>query len=233
MVRLLFLAGATGVVVWRAVALWQAEDFWFALVLGFVGIAFLVAAVDTFVRPRIAQSVLIAAYLMCQSLHWGGPIHFESQNLTYVPYLLVSGTFAQAFLLHTALSMTRAKTQSWQLMAVYLPVSCFVLYAVATLLSLSALQSFWVGHTVLDNLYGVVALIILLTKAGAPRWLGCALLSIWITPILAELVNTFILTVNIASRGVEPVNVIYTLIPIAFYYLQTESFNSRRQTITR
>ena len=138
------------------------------------------------------------------------------QTASIVFYLLVSGALAHAFLLHFALSVSRGEVNLWQRTLIYGPVALAGLLGSGLALSLYGPDSFMAVHVVQDNLYAVLALLVLLAQPGQPRWFGAALVAGWLPPLLTATIGT----VDIAGRGPEPANVLYVAIPIGFALVQ-------------
>lgn len=140
----------------------------------------------------------------------------DNRTANCIDRFLLAGALAHAFLLHFALSVSRWEVKLWQRTLIYGPVALAGLLGSGLALSLYGPDSFMAVHVVQDNLYAVLALLVLLAQPGQPRRFGVALVTGWLPPLLIATIGT----VDITGRGPEPANVLYVAIPIGFALVQ-------------
>lgn len=212
---------AVAILAYRSLSLWQASDVGFALLMNGVGVTFLAVGLITIFAGQFAGNRLAGAYLICQSIHWGGPVIQGSEIASVALYILLSGVLAVALLLHFSIVTYRGKAKAWHRAVVYVPVLLASFVALGATLSLYSAQNFMAYHVVQDNLYALIALVILLRCSGPPRMFGYVLLAAWLPPILLEVMNGLFGPISIAGRGIEPINVLYIVIPLGFLLVQS------------
>ena len=234
-----FYAAAAGVVVvWRLTALGllsrqpDLEGTWWLVpaLLAAAGIVHLVCGLYVLHHRPGRASQLFACFCICFGLHWGGPLELATGPLRttlLLFYLLISGVLGATLLLHFALVFPRgwrAGTSLVFLRILYLPMVVATVLGVPAVVSPSesglrttARGGFLLLHTLVSNLYSIVALVLFVVllfgrsmNSIQKRYVGlmiAGMLAAWLPYILAS------------SAGVEnadPWNLTVVALPLSF-----------------
>ncbi len=148
------------------------------LVLGAMGLGYLICGLVAFFRVRSLPSVFFALHAICQAIHWGGPLKASSQDLQIAIWLLyfTISMLGESFLLYFALLFPRrwsiASRTSTRLF-LYLPVALAAAVATAVVVlpssspAVAGLQSlFFMLEAVQVNLYALLTIIVIAVRFG-------------------------------------------------------------------
>ena len=237
--RLLWAAAGLAVL-WRLASPWLQQpavaagnisesDHTMFVTLGIMGLGFIACGLLAHHWAGTRAAWIFALSATFDGLHWGGPL--GTSRDAWVVYLFLSGFIGAALLLHFTLLFPRplaaaSRRSTWWLL--YAPLAASALLTVA-ILALPAegngngglMSAFWILHTVLPNLWVLLALAIVVARFARStpdqRWAD-GLNFLLLGMVLGFLPYLGVLAAGAAGvelpGGSQPYNLFFLLIPM-------------------
>lgn len=233
-----FYVTAAGVLVWKLTALVllsrqpESNGTWWIVpaLLTVAGIAHLVCGLYALHRWPGRASRLFAGFCICFGLHWGGPLELAAGSLRtslLLFYLLFSGILGATLFLQFALAFPRqwraGKSRTF-LRLLYVPMALATVLGVLVTLSPSGSElranaqgGFLLSHSIVSNLYSIVALALLvaLLFGNSMNSIQKRYVSLMVAGILVAWLP-YIVASSAGVQNTDPWNLTVVALPLSF-----------------